>query len=173
MAPGLPGTPPSTAAGRNIVTTWAERPRIEATLLNPALLAVLLAAAARDYEPEAGMAWPLAFLVLPVVLHRPTRNALPRDTRTHLSTWVRREPLLRAGFPERAAAMVPRTREGIRFGLRAGILTINGGNVLGHLTEDPAPGELRQLVRAARLVGRWLAKSDQPSTPFALLGVAP
>jgi len=155
------------------VTAWTDRPRIEATLLNPALLAVLLAAAAGDYEQEAGMPWPLAFLVLPVVLHRPTRNALPRDTRTHLSTWIRREPVLRAGFPERAAAMTPRTREGLRFGLRAGILTLDRGNVLGHLADDPPPGELRQLVRGARLVGRWLAKSDQPSTPFALLGVAP
>ena len=119
------------------------------------------------------MPWPLAFLVPPVVLHRPTRKALPRDTRTHLSTWIRREPVLRAGFPERAAAMVPRTREGLRFGLGAGVLALDGGHVLGHLTDDPAPGELRQLVRTARLVGRWLAKSDQPSTPFALLGVAP
>lgn len=155
------------------MTAWTARPRIEATLLNPALLAVLLAGAARDYDEEAGMPWPLAFLVIPVVLHRPTRNALPRDTRTHLSTWLRREPLLRAGFPERAAAMVPRTREGLRFGLRAGILTVDGANVVGNLTDEPAPGELRQLVRAARLLGRWLAKSDQPSTPFALLGVAP
>jgi hypothetical protein len=155
------------------VTAWTARPRIEATLLNPALLAVLLAGAARDYDEEAGMPWPLAFLVIPVVLHRPTRNALPRDTRTHLSTWLRREPLLRAGFPERAAAMVPRTREGLRFGLRAGILTVDGANVVGNLTDEPALGELRQLVRAARLLGRWLAKSDQPSTPFALLGVAP
>lgn len=156
------------------MTLWTERPRVEATLLNPALLAVLLAAAAEDYDtPTAGMPWPLAFLVLPLVLHRPTRDALPRDTRTHLSTWIRREPVLRAGFPERAAAMVPRTREGLRFGLRAGVLGIDGANLIGHLTSEPPPGELRQLIRSARLVGRWLAKSDQPSTPFALLGVAP
>ena len=71
-----------------------------------ALLATLVAHAARAYEREAGpMSWPLAFLVPPIVLHRPTRDALPRDTRTHLSTWVSREPVLRAGFPARAAAM--------------------------------------------------------------------
>jgi ABC-three component (ABC-3C) system Middle Component 3 len=156
------------------VTAWAERPRVKATLLNPALVAVLLAAAARDYETEAaGMPWPLAFLVPPLILHRPTRDALPRNTRTHLSTWIRRHPLLRAGFPNRAAAMVPITREGIRFGLRAGVLARHGAALTGHLAAEPPAGELRQLVRRAALVGRWLAKTDQPSTVFALLGVAP
>jgi hypothetical protein len=156
------------------VTAWAERPRIEATLLNPALVAVLLAAAARVYETEAGsMPWPLAFLVPPLVLHRPTRDVLPRNTRTHLSTWIRRHPLLRAGFPNRAAAMVPITREGIRFGLRAGVLARDGAAFTGHLDAEPSSGEVRQLVRRAALVGRWIAKTDQPSTVFALLGVAP
>jgi hypothetical protein len=156
------------------MTAWAERPRVEATLLNPALLAVLLAAAAQEYETEeTGMPWPLVFLVPPLVLHRPTRDALPRNTRTHLSTWVRREPLLRAGFPARAAAMVPLTREGIRFGLRAGVLVREGATLSGNLGREAPAGELRQLIRRAALVGRWLAKTDQPSTVFALRGVAP
>lgn len=156
------------------MTAWTERPRVEATLLNPALLAVLLAAAAKDYETqEAGMPWPLAFLVPPLVLHRPTRDALPRNTRTHLSTWIRREPLLRAGFPARAAAMVPLTREGLRFGLRAGVLARDGASLTGRLDTEARAGELRQLISRAALVGRWLAKTDQPSTVFALLGVAP
>lgn len=154
------------------MTAWLERPRVEATLLNPALLAVLLAAAAEAYE-DGGMPWPLAFLVPPLVLHRPTRDALPRTTRTHLSTWIRREPLLRAGFPARAAAMVPLTREGLRLGLRAGVLVRDGAMLTGRLNTEAPPGELKQLIRRAALVGRWLAKTDQPSTVFALLGVAP
>jgi hypothetical protein len=158
------------------MSQWSERPQVEATMLNPALLAVLLAAAAYDYEKAKRrndrMPWPLGFLVLPLVLHRPTRAELPRDTRTHLSTWIRKHPLLRAGFPNRAAAMVPLTREGIRFGLRAGVLDIDGSTLRGGETRRPS-GELGQLIRAAALVGRWLATTDQPSTPFTLLGVAP
>jgi hypothetical protein len=156
------------------MTAWAERPRVQATLLNPALIAVLLAAAAQEYETEeTGMPWPLAFLIPPLVLHRPTRDALPRNTRTHLSTWIRREPLLRAGFPARAAAMVPLTREGLRFGLRASVLSRDRAALRGHLDTQAPAGELRQLISRAALVGRWMAKTDQPSTVFALLGVAP
>lgn len=69
--------------------------------------------------------------------------------------------------------MVPLTREGIRLGLRAGVLTRDGSTLIGHLDNEPPEGELRQLARHAALVGRWLAKTDQPSTIFALLGVAP
>lgn len=156
------------------MTAWLERPRVEATLLNPALVAVLLAAAARDYgSSEGGMPWPLAFLISPLVLHRPTRDALPRNTRTHLSTWIRRHPVLRAGFPHRAVAMVPISREGIRLGMHAGVLRREGGSLVGRLDREAEAGELQQLIRRAALVGRWLAKTDQPSTVFALFGVAP
>jgi hypothetical protein len=156
------------------VKPWAGRSHVEATLLNPALLATLIAQAAWAYEREAWpMSWPLAFLVPPIVLHRPTRAALPRDTRTHLSTWVSREPVLRAGFPARATAMAPLVREGLRFGLRHGALTTTGGRIGGVALESPPPGELRTLLRTAGLVGRWFAKTDQPSTVFALLGVRP
>jgi hypothetical protein len=153
---------------------WTERSRVEATLLNPALIALLISEAAQEYERQAEpMSWPLAFLIPPLVLHRPTRDALPRDTRTHLSTWISRQPVLRAGFPDRAAAMVPLARESLRFGLRNGVLEASGGKVRGLTIRTAPPGDLRILVGKAGLVGRWLARTDQPSTVFALFGVRP
>jgi hypothetical protein len=154
---------------------WPDRPRVEATMLNPALFAALISVAARDYEANAGkaMIWPLGFLFPPLVLHRPTREALPSSTRTHFSTWVRREPLIRAGFPRRAADLTVLTREGVRTGLRTGVLTMDEGRLAGTLTFRQADGELGEILKAAALVGRWLAKLDQPSTAFALLGVRP
>jgi hypothetical protein len=157
------------------MTSWPERPRIQATMLNPALIAAIEAAAARDYERagEHAMSWPLAFLVAPLVLHRPTRQALPRDTRTHLSTWVARNPLLRAGFPPRARTLAPLVREGIRFGIRERVLSVEAGTLHGSISTASADEELERLLKSAGLVGRWLAKTEQPSTAFALLGVAP
>ena len=60
---------------------WAGRSPEAAALLNPALLAVVCAAAASQYERESdeAMPWPLAFLVAPLVLHRGTREALPEE----------------------------------------------------------------------------------------------
>jgi hypothetical protein len=77
---------------------WADRSPEAAALLNPALLAAISAAAASQYEraSDEAMPWPLTFLVAPLVLHRGTREALPRDTRTHLPAWVADNPVIRA-----------------------------------------------------------------------------
>jgi hypothetical protein len=119
------------------------------------------------------MPWPVAFLVPPLVLHRPTRESLPSDTRTHFATWVSRQPLLVAGFPRRALVMVEPTREALRMTIRAQRVVLSGGTLMVTSLRRPPVGELRQLLRTASLVGRWLARLDQPSTAFALLGVTP
>jgi len=159
-------------------------------MLNPALFAVLTANAALQYRRVSGepMPWPLAFLVAPLVLHKQTREALPKDVRTHLATWVARHPSLYAGFAPRAVQ------------LRYGALTLDAeGGVDGHLAGgvvDAAgkmkkaaaakvAGEVRviavmgggtdlgQLVQKAGFAGRWMTKLDSPATAFVLLGVAP
>ncbi|WP_407664548.1 three component ABC system middle component [Mycolicibacterium anyangense] len=158
---------------RSVVTTWTDRSPVVAAYLNPAFTAAVISEAAaghqRDHVP---MIWPLSYLVLPFVLHRPTREALPGNTRTHLSTWVRREPVLRAGFPYRAASLAQMTSEGLRFGVRHSMFRLHDGNILsGNITNNDVDPTLTQLLAAARLVGRWIAKSKEPSTVFALLGV--
>jgi ABC-three component (ABC-3C) system Middle Component 3 len=156
------------------VTAWADRSRVAAAYLNPALMAVLFSASARGYGRDAEpMVWPLVYLVAPLVLHRPTRRALPGNTRTHLSTWVRREPLLRAGFPHRAASLAPTVGEGLRFGLRHGVLALEDGRLLGLVdARRTSDSTLADLLSSASLVGRWLARSREPATAFSLLGVA-
>jgi hypothetical protein len=161
------------------VTSWADRSPVLAAMLNPALLAVVIAAAAAEYERADGdpMPWPLAFLVAPLVLHRDTREALPRSTQSHLATWVSNHPTIRAGLPARARSLTDPVREGLRFGLNTGALAIVGdGRILCSLpftSQPPDRGDLRAVVRSAGMVGKWLAKLDQPATSFALLGVAP
>jgi hypothetical protein len=156
------------------MTAWRERSQVRAAYLNPALVALVLAAAARGYE-DAGrrpMVWPMTFLIAPLVLHRPTRQALPRTTATHLSAWTSRNVVLRAGFPARARALAPVVLEGLRFGIRHGLLSIDAGAVHGNHGAPPN-GELTDMLSSAGRVGRWLAKTDQPATVFALLGVEP
>ncbi|MFY1595941.1 three component ABC system middle component [Micromonospora sp. WMMD737] len=156
------------------MTAWQDRPQVAAAYLNPAMVATVLAAAAAGYrtERQRTMIWPLAFVVAPLVLHRSTRQALPRSTTTHLASWVSRNALLHTGFAARARALTPTVREGLRFGLRHGVLTVEAGGLSGAVGKSRDP-ELRQLLRSAQLVGRWLAKADEPGTAFAILGVEP
>ena len=154
---------------------WTDRPQVEAAMLNPALFAAILSVGARGFEGRAGEppVWLSGFLIPPLTLHRPTREALPKTVATHLASWVTREPLVRAGFPQLAKQLTPLTMEGLRVGLRAGILTFEDGRLRGTLGTPSAEGDLRDILRAADLVGRWLTKLDQPSSAFALLGVRP
>jgi Family of unknown function (DUF6521) len=158
---------------------WAGRSPETAALLNPALLAVICGAAASQYERESdeAMPWPLAFLVAPLVLHRGTREALPRSARTHLSTWITNNPVIRAGFPQRAQSLTGLVREGLRFGMTYGALSVTAdGGMRGILPTSARPidgGDAADIMRSAGFVGKWFTRADQPATLFALLGVAP
>ena len=162
------------------MTAWRFRSRAQAAMLNPALLAVVTAAAASEYQ-RAGrepMPWPLAYLVAPLVLHRGTREALPRTTRTHLGNWVSQNPVIHAGLPARAQSLAEPVREGLRFGIAHGVLQVDEqGRLTGELATPEAkvaaPREVDQIIARAGLVGKWFAKIDQPATAFAVLGVAP
>lgn len=148
-------------------------------MLNPALLAAVTAAAASEYSRASGepMPWPLAFLVAPLVLHRGTRDALPRTTATHLGNWVSQHPVIHAGMGARAQSLTEPVREGLRFGLANEVLAVDDqGRLIGKLNAGPkrtTKREIDQIIAKAGLVGKWLTKIDQPATAFAMLGVTP
>ncbi|MFI7236863.1 three component ABC system middle component [Streptomyces cyaneofuscatus] len=161
------------------MTVWADRHPISAAMLNPALISAVLATAAQGYDKESdqGMPWALGFIVTPMVLHRPTRQALPISTRTHLAAWAGQHPVIRAGFPARAQALAETVKEGTRFGLAHDALTLQPEGRMRSTFRRPrgfkTPPELDQILRKASLTGRWLAKAESPATVFAVLGVAP
>lgn len=160
------------------MTAWTDRPPIVAAMLNPALIAAILATAADGHRKESNrlLPWPLSFIIAPLVLHRGTRQALPSSTRTHLVTWTSRNPVIRAGFPARAQSLVEPVREGIRFGLAHNVLTLEGDGLSGRTRRPKGfqmPDDLADMLRRTNLVGRWLAKSDNIATVYAVLGVAP
>jgi hypothetical protein len=158
------------------MTEWLARSGVPAAMLNPALLACLEAAAASGYERETdtAMPWPLCFVVAPMVLHRGTREALPGRMTSHLGAWVSGNPVLRAGLPLRARALTGPVREGLRFGLRYGLLEAASGGRLRQAASRlraPDAGDLREILAKATFTGRWLSRSEEPATVFALLGV--
>lgn len=157
---------------------WSDRPSVVAAMLNPALVTTILATAANQYHKATGrtLPWELSFIVAPLVLHRGTRQSLPHSVSTHLASWVSRSPQIRAGFPARAQGLVEPVKEGLRFGLAHGGLSIEDGGLLGRTRRPKAfqvPSELEEVLRKSGFVGRWLAKTDSTATTFAILGVAP
>ncbi|MCU1681959.1 MAG: hypothetical protein JWQ81_2698 [Amycolatopsis sp.] len=150
-------------------------------MLNPALLATLTANAAHLYREngERAMPWPLAFIIAPLVLHRATRESLPRTVRANLNAWVADHPVEHAGFARRATSLKGSVQEGMRFGLRNGVLAVDAdGGLIASLARGKGhtlakDSDVQQIVARAGFVGRWLTKIEQPATVFVVLGVTP
>ena len=147
-----------------------------AALFNPALGAAIICSAAAGHleDAGAGLPWLGAFLAMPFAVHQPTRDSLPRDIRTTLPAWVSQNPVIRDGFGRRAAALVPMTRDAMRFAIRKRLVALDSSRIVP--LQDlrvPRPGEGRELracLTAARLSGRWMARTDLV-TAYNLLGV--
>lgn len=163
---------------------WDSRTNEEARLFNPSFCATLLAEAAADHQRRnrQPLPFPLAFLVLPVVLHRTTREALPSTTVTALLPWIERNRETLAGFPTRVASMRDVTREAIVFGLRHGVLDITepADLTVGPHRKTATPrrtplftDEVRACLDRAAFVGRWFAAAGTTATIYASLGVSP
>lgn len=161
------------------IASWSRRPQPASDILNPAISAVCVAWCAARYEKDAGtgLPWPLAFLVAPMTLHAATRTRFPRSIATHFPTWVNDNADVLAGFPARARAFAPYVREGLRFGLRTGLLSLeaNGdlhATIASH-TKIDSDTELRHIAVASALTGGWFARSGPPTNVFTLLGASP
>jgi hypothetical protein len=147
-------------------------------LFNPAFVAALIGRAAIGHRTERDAPLPLAlgYLVAPIILHPPTREALPRVT-ARLAKWADDHHLLRAELRWRAPQLSGVTRGGLRFGLRHDLLAltpvgIEAGPAFERL-RAPADDEAAECWKAAELLGRWLPRAGPPETVLALLGVRP
>lgn len=156
---------------------WATRSHEERALLNPAYCGQLLLAAAAEYG-DAGFPFPLSFFVLPLVLHKKTREALPSTIRTSILIWLQRNPDVKVGFEERVTKTSPVTREAVAFLMRHQKLEVLTGGTLRvrdplRAEKDPGSEEIKESLLKARFVGRWLQRAGTPATVFALFGIRP
>lgn len=165
------------------MTAWATRPVEEAYLLNPSFCALVAWSSAVGYRGEGGQGMPyvVPFLAVPITLHRPTREALPRDVRTSMPAWIEENTFFRVGFAERARSLVPFVREALLFGALHGLFAFDDERRLvpaprprtlrGYLRD--ATDEVKECIKKAQFVGKWLAASGSVETTLALWGVKP
>lgn len=162
---------------------WIDRPAEEAALLNPAFTSLLMLGSAIGFSGvgDSRLSFGVAHLVLPVLLHEPTRIALPRTTRTSLAAWLAENSEKRIGFCGRLKTLRPHSREAMLFAARLEMVAIHDDGSLSPLI--PASrlkaiarslsGDAAECVRKSMTAGKWLALAGTPATIFALWGVRP
>jgi hypothetical protein len=155
-------------------TRWMQDPTAIRATLNPALIACVIGWSAKGYYSIAGqgLPWPLAHVVASVILHSPTREALPRSTARRLLGWRRENELLLADAPRRAVALRPYVDLGLRVGLRTSTLAFEGATLRGRARQPSQNSELADLARSATMLGRWFAPIPT-ATVMAQFGMRP
>ena len=160
---------------------WSKRPIEIAHLLNPAFCSILLRESIVGCQQEAGTGMPyaLASLVLPVVLHKPTRDLLPKTITTKLHAWIQDNQSARIGFAERVRWTVPYTKEALHYASRADLIGISDDGLLiskkKRLKKLPWPKTSEPSVckSKARFVGRWFSLAGDTATLLATWGIRP
>lgn len=156
---------------------WETRPSEIANLLNPAFCGAVIWASVRAYETETArpMPFPLAFLILPIVLHKKTRQKISRRLPMHAR--LEKNQFLKIGFGGRAKQLGPIAREAIAFLLQVDAIAISadGGLLTTHnlRLRDISNDEVSDCYRKARILGMWFASAGTISTIFAMWGVRP
>lgn len=169
------------------MTAWQERTIEQRNLLNPAFCAIAVWHLARGYHAEStaltatstGLPLELTFVGASFVLRGQTRDQLPRMTTTSLATWVQDHPLERSAVAKGVVVLRDILREALIFGAQRGLLSLDGRRLDPRDVQTKminaylrtSSDEVRECMRQAMFVGRWLCKAGAPPTVLALLGV--
>jgi hypothetical protein len=161
--------------------SWRNRPTEIAHLLNPAFCSLVLVNSVRGFVEEVaeGMPYPLIFLVLPVVLHKRTREALPASVATRMHPWLEDHQQVQVGFADRCTSVIDHTREAMIFAAARNLLQItNDARIKApdrrfRRPPWPADSEPAVCLEKARFIGRWMANAGQPATLYAMWGIRP
>lgn len=154
----------------------------EVALFNPAFLTRLVYSTATGFVKQAqeGLPASLAFLALPLVLHKPTRDDLPAVASSQMQKWIREHPRHLARLDTRVLSMRPFVAIAVRYGLRHGALLGAEGRLSPGSIKRRPPGfreqesaEVEECFGAATFLGRWFARQPDPATLLALWGLRP
>ena len=82
---------------------WDQRPFEIRNLFNPAFCGLVLFRALQGYEEEdsRGMPFSLSLLVLPLCLHKDSREVIAVSTRSYLLKVMEKNPKVQVGFADR------------------------------------------------------------------------
>jgi hypothetical protein len=161
---------------------WKRRPVEEAINLNPAFCGELILRTVREYGKalKAPMSVSLSFLVLPIVLHKGTRDELPGKADTAFVGWVAEHGPLLAGLPDRVVRLSPISREALMLMLQHGLLALENGGLVTEAKRlkssaiaDRSTDDTNEARGAAELLGRWFARQAQAAHVMQALGVKP
>lgn len=159
---------------------WNQRPFEVRNLFNPAFCGLVLFKALRGYEEhdEKGMPFSLALLVLPLALHKDSREALESGKRSYFLRVLEANPGILIGFAGRASNLLPFALEAFGMLMARGCIEVSKDGRIktisnGVRKSDVGTSESVSCQRVARFIGKEFARIDDRVTVYTTLGVRP
>lgn len=159
---------------------WDQRPFEVRNLFNPAFCGLVLFRGLSGYEEEdaRGMPFSLSLLVLPLCLHKDSREVIASRPRSHLLRTTEANQQLIVGFSNRVTQLLPYAFEGFGLLMERGCIAIaDDGRVLTvrKKVRKAVKGteETVACQKAARVVGREFARIADRVTIYTTFGIRP
>lgn len=159
---------------------WDQRPFEIRNLFNPAFCGLVLFRAMNVYEVEdtRGMPFSLSLLVLPLCLHKDTREVIANSPRSYLLKTTEKNQQIMVGFADRVTQMLPYTFEGFGLLMERGCIAVaDSGRI------QTVPQKVRKTIngtaetvtcqKVARILGREFARISDRATIYATFGIRP
>jgi len=162
------------------VKRWDHRPFEIRNLFNPAFCGLVLFRALHGYEEEdaRGMPFSLSLLVLPLCLHKDSREVIARSPRSYLLKTTQKNQQVMVGLADRVTHMLPYAFEGFGVLMERGCITIAGDGRI-----QTVPDKVRKIIngtdetvscqKVARVVGREFARIADRVTVYTTFGIRP
>jgi len=162
------------------MVSWQERPSEVSYLLNPAFCGRIIYNTISEYYSSSEKPFPLAlmYLILPLVLHKNTRELI--NSRTAFTNWIQNNPKVLIGFPRRAREMVTITNEAIEYLLQSKYICIDtNGEFIINVEQKKmsktkfTDHEVKECINKAGHIGKWFASTGKVENIYISLGVRP
>ena len=159
---------------------WSKRPRELRNLFNPAFCGIVILRAIIAYKEEKGKGMPfsLTLLLLPLCLHKDSRETIRRGVRSYLIKIVEENPQIMVGLPGRTRSLLPYTFEALGLMMHLGALTIESDGTLHAIPKClgvtvKGTDESKACQSAASSLGKKFAAIGDRVTIYTTLGVRP
>lgn len=159
---------------------WDLRPFEIRNLFNPAFCGLVLYRALRGYEEEdtRGMPFSLTLLVLPLCLHKDSRELIASSSRSYLLKTIEKNQQIMVGFADRVTQMMPYAFEAFGLLMERECITVTADGriqTVDKKVRKTVDGTTESVTcqRVARVVGKEFARIADRATVYTTFGIRP